>query len=528
MNGACPLEAVRRTRAAVWKRNPATARTKPGPRPLLTPGEERGEKDDEGADIKDEGDGEEGRLGHDGLRMSLEYRVEFGREGLAALGRVTAGGHLDLALRFLEDGRDLARRPVEGEEEPGDDEERAEPDEVHSRVLGRFEDGERGGLVAFQDEGERRLPLGVARPEIRVPGEHPAGEDPLLPFPGLDEGGRVARLLGAALDLPPFAEDEIGDELADGHLGDPGVVDGGALAELERHRLREGRVGPLADLEVERGLLPVPTVARLIERDAPVGQRVVDLDDPGEDGRPVLDHGDRALPVFHAALRVILGLELVQADAEGGLRDVGRLAFEESDLRAAPAEPAGEAAGEDDEQAEMDDIGAEEAQAPFPGPEDGPTVRRRLGHAEAGGAERGDGLVLGRGERERQAEPALDLHGHEGLGIGRGSRAESPAPFRSEPDDRADDEVQGEEDEEREVPGGTVEPGQLERREEPGQAAVAGGVLGRRAALGNEGAQDRGQGDEDDQDDGQLDRREEFHVHQYYRIRPGLATRGPG
>ena len=42
---------------------------------------------------------------------------------------------------------DLAGRPVEGEEEPGHDEETAEPDEVRARVLGRFEDGELGGLI---------------------------------------------------------------------------------------------------------------------------------------------------------------------------------------------------------------------------------------------------------------------------------------------------------------------------------------------------------------------------------------------
>ena len=110
---------------------------------------------------------------------------------------------------------------------------------------------------------------------------------------------------------------------------------------------------------VERRLAPVPAVARLVEREAAMGQGAVDLDGPGQDGRAVLDDGDRALPVLDAALRIVLRLELVEAEAEGGLRDVGRLAFDEGQVRAAPAEAAGQAAGEDDEQTEMDDIGAE-------------------------------------------------------------------------------------------------------------------------------------------------------------------------
>src|SRR5665647_252507 len=68
VNGACPLEAVRREGGRVAA-EADDGQDEPGAAPAVPAGEERGEIDEERQDIEDEGDREERRFCHSGLLM---------------------------------------------------------------------------------------------------------------------------------------------------------------------------------------------------------------------------------------------------------------------------------------------------------------------------------------------------------------------------------------------------------------------------------------------------------------------------
>ncbi len=195
---------------------------------------------------------------------------------------------------------------------------------------------------------------------------------------------------------------------------------------------------------------------------------------------------------------------------ECGVGDVGRLALGKGQVGPEAREPAREAAREDHEETDVDDIRSEQAEPPLPGHKDGLPGLSGSVQAVSFILQRSGDPVAGRREGESQPEAGAHAHGGHRFGVDLGGRPEGPPPLGAQSGDGANDRVHGEKEEEGQIPHGLIKPGQLERREEPGQAAVAGGVFGRAAALGNEGPQYRGQGDQDEQDDPELDRCEEF------------------
>jgi len=88
--------------------------------------------------------------------------------------------------------------------------------------------------------------------------------------------------------------------------------------------------------------------------------------------------------------------------------------------------------------------------------------------------------------------------------------SEGPVEFGREADDRADDDLEAEQGEDRYVPERLVQPGELKLLEKTAELAVPSQIFLAAPALGDESAQDRG-GDQDDQKDNRhLDRSEEF------------------
>ncbi len=181
--------------------------------------------------------------------------------------------------------------------------------------------------------------------EIGVLGEDPAGEDLLAVLPALDLGGRVVRLPGPRFDPAPLAEDEVGHEPGHGDLADVPVVDGRPLPHPQPHGAVEGGVVLLVDADLEDRILPVGAVARLVEVEALVGQRPVDLDRPRQDGGAAVEHRDRALPGLDHPLGIVFRLEAVEADLEARPGNSGRLPFRELKLGPDTREPADDTAG---------------------------------------------------------------------------------------------------------------------------------------------------------------------------------------
>ena len=224
---------------------------------------------------------------------------------------------------------------------------------------------------------------------------------------------------------------------------------------------------------------------------------MVDLDGLLEDRLVAVEDREIALPILYVSVGVELGNELVQADREAGLGDGEGLVLGEREAPAHAGQSADDASGQDDQEADMDDGGAENAQDPFSGEKTTSFLGGVLSDAVMVAPEYGlDGLP-GRSRRQRHLDPVFDLEDLDTFGVEVALGPENTAELGGEADERTDDDIQAEKGEDGDVPEGLVKPGELELLEEAAELAVTDKVFLAGPALGDQGSEDGG-GDQED------------------------------
>ena len=240
---------------------------------------------------------------------------ELPLEILAALGGEASGRDRDRpSVRASSDDPDLPRGPVEAEEEARQQEGAAEPDERGPRVAGRLKDRELGGRVRSRARTRGPSPLRGGRARPRDTGRRSSRNR--RRSPSFRPSMRTAGLFGS--DERVSARPSAPMTRSGTKRSTVTVVPSPASAEcarLEDDPLQERRVIFPADAQADLGILPVPSVARLIEATVPFQFRgwltsILRV----ADGNAVLEHRDRARPVLDAPAGIIFGLEAVEPD----------------------------------------------------------------------------------------------------------------------------------------------------------------------------------------------------------------------
>ena len=238
---------------------------------------------------------------------------------------------------------------------------------------------------------------------------------------------------------------------------------------------------------------------------------MVDLDLPAGGRDAVLDHRDRARPVLDAPARIVFGVERIEPEDSRPAGDRRGFADDEGDVGRGFAEPADDTAGEDDQDPEMDDIGAEEAQDAAASPEETASAVAPLPDAVAPRLELGAGTAAAVPSRlPFRTNASLSFKAPMDGGVEAGILAEGPFKLGGEPGQAADGEVSPEKNEQGEISGGLVEPVEAKPRHERGGSPVSGPVFAGGPLLGNEGPQGRRRCEEDEQGEGELYRTQEF------------------